>query len=120
MQGQYHGCRHAVIAVGTDSPDPGLLWWEYRLSDDPKPVFAVWLCRACIEQYRLPPSVAVLDDPAFPPDEHVPVGELALPICGACFEEWRAKHGGAVVGPYYTPFPRPSALQQDLGAGENA
>jgi len=103
-QGQFHGCRHACIAVGTGGHDPGLTWWECRLRDDPTPVFAVWLCRGCIEQYRLPPSVAVLDDPAFPPDEQVPVGELALPICGACFEEWRTAHGEAVAGPRYTPF----------------
>src|SRR5262245_37352209 len=103
MQGQYHGCRHAVIAVGTGAPDPELLWWECRLSDDAKPVFSTWLCRGCIERFRLPPSVAVLDDPEFPPDDQLPAGELALPICGACFEEWRAIHGGKVVGPRYTP-----------------
>lgn len=104
MQGVRDGCRHAVIAVGSGGPDPGLTRWEGRLSDDPSPMFVTWLCRGCIEQYRIPPSGAIIDDPAFPPEEQVPVSELALGICVACFEEWRTAHGEAIVGPRHTPF----------------
>jgi hypothetical protein len=72
------------------------------MSDDPNLVLGFWLCRGCIEQYRLPPSIALLDDPAFPAE--VPAGELGQPICGACFEDWRAVHGEALVGPRYARF----------------
>jgi hypothetical protein len=93
LRGLAIGCRHVVVAARTGGPDPGATWWQCRLSTDDSPSLGAWLCRGCVEQYRLPPSVAVLDDPAFPVD----LSDLFHSVCGACFEEWRQAHGGPEV-----------------------
>src|SRR5262249_21127364 len=98
LVGHHFGCRHIALAVGAGGPDPGTEWWAFRLStDDPsQSPFGAWICRECISRHRLPSSVALLDDPAFPQD--VSPSTFMVPICPSCFDQWRTAHGDGITG----------------------